>query len=418
MLTGAMTRRDFLRTASLAVVSPWLLDYRVRAAPELGRHKIESLKTMVLQGPDRNYTYVKLRTNTGVEGIGEGYGSPGAGVREQMHALEPLLVGKDPLEVEKVWYSLDRHIDGSAHSFFRGVSGIEMALWDLAGKILEVPVHTLLGGAYRDKVRVYNHGGPRNPLDKAVCADWAAKRHADPSGWNCCKYGLTHTKPEEDPARDMVNRVLTVRELRNVAKGFENAREALGDDYDIIVHCHWEYDVRTGVDLAAAVAPIKPVYLEDPLGVSYSESWKRLVTVAECPIGKGENLARREDFMPFIVNSAIDLLNPDLRNTGGLLEAKKTADFAQPFFIPFCNHNTGSVLNTMITVQWAASIKDYMLCETVCGKRDWMDDVIVRDKPMLVNNGFIDVPMTPGFGVDLNKEVVVAHLAEGDRWWD
>ncbi|MBI1356707.1 MAG: hypothetical protein GC160_20395 [Acidobacteria bacterium] len=412
-----MTRRDFLRTAGLAAAAPWLLDFRARAAVELGRHKIRGLKTMVLQGPDRNYTYVKVETDTGLFGIGEGYGSPGAGVRDQMLALEPMLVGKDPLEIEKIWNSFNYHTDGSAHSFMRGVSGIEMALWDLAGKILEAPVHTLLGGAYRTKVRVYNHFGPRDPLDKSVVRDWAQKRLADPSGWSCCKYGATHTEQKDDPGRDYANRTLSTQELRKINRGFENAREALGDGYDIIVHCHWEYDLRTAVDLAAAVAPIKPLYLEDPMPVNYSEAWKRLCEMAACPIGKGENLARREDFMPFIINAAIDLLNPDLRNTGGLLEAKKTADMAQTNFIPMCNHNTGSVLNTMATVQWAAAIRDYIACETVCGKRDWMDDVIVRDKPMLVNGGFIEVPMGPGLGVELNKEVVVPHLIEGDRWW-
>ena len=412
-----MNRRQFLQTAAAGAASSWFAAYQARAAFELGRHKIRGLKTMVLQGPDRNYTYVKVSTDTGLFGIGEGYGSPGAGIREQMLALEPLLVGKDPLEIEKIYVGLGRHTDGSAHSFLRGISGIEMALWDLAGKILEVPVHTLLGGAYRDKVRVYNHGGPRNPLDKASCRDWAQARKADPSGWNCCKYSLTHTDPKDDPARDLANKTLTTRELRLVRQGFENAREAIGEDHDIIVHCHWEYDLRTSIDLAAAVAPIHPLYLEDPLGVDYSESWKRLVQVAACPIGHGENLARREGFLPFIVNAAADVLNPDLRNTGGLLETKKIADLAAPFYMPMYNHNTGSILCTIVTVNWAAAIRDYVACETVVGKRDWMDDVIVRDKPMLVNGGFIDISKKPGYGVELNKEVVVAHLATGDRWW-
>jgi L-alanine-DL-glutamate epimerase-like enolase superfamily enzyme len=412
-----MNRRQFLQTAAAGAASTWLGDYRARAANELGRHKIRSLKTMVLQGPDRNYTYVKLSTDSGVYGIGEGYGVPGAGIKEQMMALEPLLVGKDVLEIEKNYVGLSRHTDGSAHMFMRGISGIEMAMWDAAGKILEVPVHTLLGGAYRDKVRMYNHNGPRNPLDKASCKDWAQKRFDDPSGWNCCKFGPSHTDQKDDPARDYANKVLTTMELRNIRKGFENCREALGDGYDMIVHCHWEYDLRTAIDLAAAVGDIKPLYLEDPLGVDYTESWKRLVEMAACPIGKGENLARREGFLPFIVNAAIDVLNPDLRNTGGLLETKKIADFAAPYFIPFYNHNTGSVLCTMATVQWAASIRDYIACETVVGKRDWMDDVIVRDKPMLVNGGFIEVPKKPGLGVELNKDVVTAHLGTGETWW-
>lgn len=390
--------------------------YHELAALEKGRHKIRSLDVMILQGRDRNYTHVRVNTDTGLHGIGEGYGSPGAGIKEQMLALEPLLVGSDPLEIEKIYVGLGRHTDGSAHTFMRGVSGIEMALWDLAGKILDVPATTLLGGTYRDKVRMYNHGGPRDPMDKASCREWAARRREDPHGFTCVKYSPTHTTPEEDPARDLANRVLTTEELRRIRKGYENAREALGDEQDIIVHCHWEYDLRTSIQLAEAIAPIEPLYLEDPLPVEYNEAWRRLCDASTVPIGKGENLARRQGFEPFLVNAAVDVLNPDLRNTGGLLETKKIADMAEVYYVPFCNHNTGATVCTLATVQWAAAVRDYMVCETVINRYDWMLDLVVHEGPVF-RDGFIHLPNKPGLGIELDPDVAKAHLAHGEEWW-
>jgi L-alanine-DL-glutamate epimerase-like enolase superfamily enzyme len=130
----------------------------------------------------------------------------------------------------------------------------------------------------------------------------------------------------------------------------------------------------------------------------------------------GENLARRHGFKDFIINHAADILNPDIRNTGGLLETKKIADLADLFYLPLCNHNTGSVVCTMATVSLAAAVRDYLVLETVVGKRDWMDDVIVHDRP-IVEDSHIRVPDKPGLGIELNPEVVQAHLAEGEKYW-
>src|SRR2546427_505920 len=132
-----ITRRQFARRLSLAATTSLLARYHAMAAPEKGRVKIRDIKFMVMQGP-RTYTLVKLITDSGVYGIGEGYGNPGAGVKEQMLALKPDLIGKDPLEIDAIYTGLGQRTDGSAHALLRAVSGIEMALWDLAGKILSV----------------------------------------------------------------------------------------------------------------------------------------------------------------------------------------------------------------------------------------------------------------------------------------
>jgi L-alanine-DL-glutamate epimerase-like enolase superfamily enzyme len=298
----------------------------------------------------------------------------------------------------------------------RAVSGIEMALWDLAGKTLGVNATMLLGGRFRDKVRVYDHAAPRNMLDKGSCNEWAAKVKSNPAGFTGHKFGFPHTTPKTDSHRDLANKVLTTKELHQIRQGFENCREAVGWDHDIMVHCHWEYDVRTSIQIADNVEGIKPLWLEDPMQVEYSEGWKRLCYSSKVPICTGENLTRRQGFKDFIINQGVDILHPDLRNTGGFLETKRIADMADTFGIPMATHNTGSQLCTWATVHWAGSIRDYIHCETITGKGDWMDQVLALDRPY-IKDGYIVLSDKPGLGVDLNPDVVKAHLATGETWW-
>jgi L-alanine-DL-glutamate epimerase-like enolase superfamily enzyme len=182
------------------------------------------------------------------------------------------------------------------------------------------------------------------------------------------------------------------------------------------VHCHWEYDLRTAIQIADAVESIRPVWLEDPLPVDYSESWKRLCAVSKVPICMGENLARREGFKDFILNQGCDILHPDLRNAGGFLETKRIADMAHVFGLPMANHNTGSQVCTYASAQWAASIRDYIALETITGEGGWMDQVLLLDGPY-IKDGFIQVTDKPGLGIELNPDVVRAHLASGETWW-
>ena len=402
-------------------------DYQILSETEQGRQKILDIRAMALQGP-RTYTLVKVIAEDGLYGIGEAYGSPGAGIKEQIEAIKPSLIGRDPLAIDVLYTLMGQNpnpgtgwagasrTDGSAHALMRAASGIEMALWDLAGKILGVPTTTLLGGAFRDAVRVYDHAHPHNILDRASCEEWAQQVKEDPAGITCHKFGFPHTTPETDAGRDLANRVLTVRELCQIEEGFANCREAIGWDHDIMVHCHWEYDVRTAIQIAEAVAPIKPVWLEDAMIVNFSESWKRLTASSPVPICTGENLWRRHEFADFIVHQGCDMLHPDLRNSGGFLENKRVADMAEVWGLPMATHNTGSQLNTWATCQWAGSIRDFIACETVTGKGDWMDELLILDGPY-IQDGKVRITKKPGIGVDLNPDVARAHLAEGEAWW-
>jgi L-alanine-DL-glutamate epimerase-like enolase superfamily enzyme len=420
------SRRQFLWSVGAAPFVPSGLpsSFHELAAAERKRVKIRDVQVMEMQGPSRTYTLVKIASDAGPYGIAEAYGSPGVGVKEQVLSLKPWLVGKDPLEIDKLYTQMGEgtrnlsgtRTDGSAHNLIRAVSGIEMALWDLAGKVLEVPTSTLLGGKFRDKVRVYDHAAPRNMLDKAAVADWAARVKSHPSGFTCHKFGFPNSDPATDKARDLSNRVLTTKELIAVQKGFENCREGIGWDHDLMAHCHWEYDLRTAIQIADAVESSKPVWLEDPLPVDYSDSWKRLCAASKVPICMGENLARREGFKDFILNQACDILHPDLRNSGGFLETKRIADMAHVFGLPMANHNTGSQVNTYASAQWAASIRDYIALETITGEGGWMDQVLLLDGPY-IKDGFVQATDKPGLGIELNPDIVRAHLAPGETWW-
>jgi L-alanine-DL-glutamate epimerase-like enolase superfamily enzyme len=372
------SRRQFLRgvaAAPFVAAALPLADHH--AAAQRKRPKIRDLHVMMLQGPGRTYTLIKITTDSGHYGVAEAYGSPGVGVKEQVLSLKPWLVGKDPLEIDALYTQMGEgtpslsgtRTDGSAHNLMR-----------------------------------------------ASVADWAAKAKAHPSGFTCHKFGFPHSDPATDRARDPSNRVLTTRELIAVQKGFENCRDALGWDHDLMVHCHWEYDLRTAIQIADAVESIKPVWLEDPLPVDYSDSWKRLCAASKVPICMGENLARREGFKDFILNQGCDILHPDLRNAGGFLETKRIADLAHVFGLPMANHNTGSQVCTYASAQWAASIRDYVALETITGEGGWMDQVLLLEGPY-IKDGFIQVTDRPGLGIELNPDVVRAHLAPGETWW-
>jgi L-alanine-DL-glutamate epimerase-like enolase superfamily enzyme len=410
------SRRSFL--SSLAGISATGLiasaGFERLYASEIGKVKISDIKTMMLDGP-RTYTLVKIETDAGISGIAEAYGSPGLGVREAIHGLRDSFIGKDPLQIDRL-YTVYRYTDGSAHAQQRAMSGIEMALWDLSGKILDVPTSTLLGGKFRDRVRLYDHQVPRDYLDKIACKDWADEVKEQANGISIHKFGVPRSKESNDIGYDPSNRLLSSKDLSNLIEGYENAREALGWEHDIMIGCHWEFDLRTSIDLAKGLESIKPLWLEDPLPVAYSESWKRLALMSPVPVCTGENWMRRAEALPFIENSAIDIVHPDLRNSGGFLESKRLADLADLHALPMANHNTGSIINGMATVQWASSIRDYLACETVFFDGGWMDEVIMHDKP-LCQAGHVEVPDRPGLGIELDPDVVKAHLVDGEKWW-
>ena len=434
-MQSLIDRRNFIKTCAGVTAATSLTGFRALAAPLNNKVKIRDINVMVLQGP-RTYTLVKVVTDSGVYGIGEGYGSPGVGVKEGILAMREYFIGKDPLNIESLLAGLGNRSDGSAHTLLRAISGIEMALWDLAGKILDVPAATLLGGKYRNKVRMYTGQGPRNMLDKASCREWVSQMKASKAGWTAFKLGPPRmgammaegargaggTSPGAEPSgpppsRGDSTRMISRKELIDIQQGFENVREAIGWEWDLMFHGQWNYDLVSAIKLSDALESSKLLWIEDPMPPNYSNAWVQLTQVSKVPILTGENLGRRQDWMEFIANKGLHMAQLDVRNTGGLLESKKIADLADLHFIPMCAHDTASIVCNYGVVQFACAVRDFVAAETRIGNGDWMDDVVLHDGPV-VKDGYMALPEKPGLGIELNPDVVKAHLAKDEKYWD
>ena len=335
--------------------------------------------------------------------------------------MKQYLVGKDPLEIDALYtrarrdresQSAGTRTDGSAHMLMRAVSGIEMALWDLAGKLLGVPTTTLLGGRFATRCAFTTTRRRATCSIRHPAANGRRRSSQHPSGFTAHKFGFPHTDPKPTGPRP-ANRCSRPR-ARSIRKGFENCREAIGWDHDIMVHCHWEYDLRTSIQLAEAVEPIRPLWLEDPLPPEYAESWRRLCQPPSADLHR-RDLVRRQGFKDFIINQGCDIVNPDLRNTGGFLESKRIADMADSSACPW-PPTTPAARCTPWRLPLGRTIRDFVAVETVTGQGGWMDQLLAIEGPY-VKNGFIQVTDKPGLGIELNPDVVKAHLAEGERWW-
>jgi L-alanine-DL-glutamate epimerase-like enolase superfamily enzyme len=438
-----MKRRNFLQgLAAMVPASAVLGHYTALAEPLRKKVKITDLKAMVMGKPGGN-TLVRIDTDAGISGYGEAYW--GFGVKDVMLGyLRDLVIGEDPLDIDPLYTKMIIHTGGAgaiAGVTVTAISGVEIALWDLAGRLLGVPVCKLLGGQYRTGVRVYLTSSPANFLDPASCREWAAvvKEH---------RYGITAVKtdilrvgyPEENLYETVLdsphgyNRQLTNQDLDNNAKGFANVREALGEDFGIAVHTHWELDWSDALRLARAVAPIRPMWIEDLLPPDFNESWVKLTEESPIPILTGENLYTRRGFMPFIVNQGCHIVQIDIPKAGGLLEAKKIADMADVFDMPVCSHNASGPLGAVASAHSAAAMRDFKAHELSIGGLNakpaslpWgnvvgdhvtaWESLVIHDGP-LIKDGRILIPDKPGLGVEPNLDYLRAHLPPGETWWD
>ena len=204
------------------------------------------------------------------------------------------------------------------------------------------------------------------------------------------------------------------REARNVARAYELARKELGDDIDIIVHCHNELDVPSAIQVAQAVEPIKPLFYEDPIAPGFSESWMALRRATNLPIMTGENLALAEQALPFLQHQAVDVLQPDLINSGGITGTRAIAELAALYRIPICLHNVSGLGLNMASQQWSAAVFNCPLMESR-GDSDRAPEALGNTP--VIRDGFMDVSTQPGLGFDLNPEYMKEARDEGEPWW-
>ncbi|HVA01618.1 MAG TPA: mandelate racemase/muconate lactonizing enzyme family protein [Terriglobia bacterium] len=419
-------RRNFLKTLAAAVpVSAALPAYQAMAVPLRKKVKITDVKAMVVVG-NTPWNMVKIETDSGVTGIGEAYW--GRGVKDVILGyMRDLMVGEDPLNVEPLYSKMLLHWTGAgtlAGVANTAISGVEIALWDLAGKLLGVPVYTLLGGKYRDGVRAYWTKSPKDILNPASCREFASEVKNSRMGITAVKTDADSLPRLQDPhyrepGHEPYGTQLTRKDLSQIRQGFENVREAVGEEVDIAVHCHWEYDWIDALELARAVAPIKPMWLEDPMPPAYSPAWSKLTQESPVPILTGENLYTREGFAPFILNQGVHKVQIDIPKAGGLLESKKISDMAALFYLPTCAHNASSPVGAIASAHAAASMRDFRAMEFSPGNltpQEYMN-AVVYDVPV-IQNGNWQILDKPGLGLELNEDYMRSHLLPGEKWWD
>jgi len=399
------------------------------AGSEKGRIRITAIKVMGLKRGTSGQSLetdagiftqslIKIETDAGIYGIGEA-GAVASSVRAHMLDYAPMLIGQDPLEIEKHYQNMTSKMH-AAMAHIPTISGLDIALWDIAGKVLQRPVSSLLTGRFRNEATLYCHGiGPKDWLDKAAWHDWARQHRETFPGWQTVKIGFeplmgTYLPPNRWGIAQP-STTLSQNELRIVGKGFENCREALGPDLDFIVHCHNEWDLPTSIGLTEVLAPSSPLWLEDPLPVTYSDTWKFLKQAARMRIATGEKLELPREFYPFLANGAVDVIHPDLVYAGGFTGCRKIADLAEMFYVPVILHCVGSVVHLVANAHFGASVRNFIMSETVLRPGSIIYDM--SEEGIKVVDGKLIVPTGPGLGITLRQDILRANLAEGEIYW-
>ncbi len=417
-----MNRRTFLKTLGAAATLPVTVPYlRAAAATERGKVKITDVKVMRIRVKGHTWPLVKIETDAGIYGIGECHHDvTGLGAKDVvLNAFRQILVGQDPFDIERLTAQMMfrvSYLGGNGGIGVHGVTGTEMALWDLCGKLLGMPARKIIsGGAYTNQVRAYWTSQPRNMLDPASCKEWADYIKNSVQKWTAAK----PFRISRRPGGEALNRRLSNAELKQNVQGFSNIRQAVGDDFEIIVHCHWEFDLPSALALVRAMQPIRPWWVEDPMPINYVDSWAALAAASPVPILCGENLYTRHDFLPFITNKAVHMIEIDVSMAGGLLEAKKIADLANLYYLPVATHNVMGPIATIGSANAAATMFDFAGHESFdfkSGQRAGEADLIVYDRE-IIQDGYIQLSDKPGLGVDLNKDAAMKYLVEGETWW-
>jgi L-alanine-DL-glutamate epimerase-like enolase superfamily enzyme len=407
----AIDRRSFLKLALALPASASLAPFRALAEPARNQVKITDIKALLLRNQWK--TLVKVETDAGIVGYGES-GATGEMFRSRLDRITPLLIGRDPLAIERHFYAMST-ITHHFMAHIPTVSGIDIALWDIAGKILGKPVSTLLGGPFRDRVRLYRDTQPKDMLDRASCRDWAQEMKQDPRGWSTYKLGFIPVLSNQEKLGAYME-TLTPADLRRIRKAYENVREAVGPDIDVVVHCHSEFDLPSAIGIARAVEPIEPKWLEDVLPHHYSESWVTLKRSTRVPILIGEKLELAAQFLPFLQNQAADIVHPDVCFSGGLTGVRKIADLASLYRVPLALHNIGGLPLMMASVHLAASIHDFIASENAIGQGRFTE-VMGATKFPEVRDSCLPVPQTPGLGADLDPKFLKENMAPGEPWW-
>src|SRR5437764_7158674 len=415
-----MNRRQFLQ--SMGVGGLFAGPMASRAAALANKVKITDVKLMIVRGT-WDWTLIKVETDSGLNGIGEAYW--GWGVKDLvLNKLKPIMVGEDPLNVDKLYTKMLMQSAGAgaiAGVTVTAASGIEIALWDLCGRILETPVCNLLGGRFRDRIRFYRTlQAVERVQDQAAWRAQVQEAKAEKWGWTAFKFQgdgvpLKADPDFTEPGHDPYARSLTQKDYRRIVQGMQTVRETLGPDADFAVECHWRYDTQDVIRLGRELEAVKPMWLEDPVPPDNIEAIARVTHAINIPVCTGENLYGRQGFRKLIEMQACSGVHIDVPKSGGLLESKKISDHADLYYIWTACHNPASPVGTIASCHAAAAMREFRIHE-LAKWVDWWPDLVVHEGAFW-KDGYFHIQDKPGYGVELNADVAKAHLVPGETWW-
>ncbi len=417
------SRRDFLSKAALtsAFVASPLLNFGNEYSQAIDRTpknsipsdlKITDIKCGFIRGG--HSLFVKIYTNQDIVGHGEGVDAT-PGTYHLVKMMGNRIKGQSPLNVHRLFESIRKSgfFEGAQSGMFIAVlSAVESALWDLAGKALGLPVYQLLGGKFRDSVRVYMDTALyQNKLPKPE--DFAeSAREAVKMGFNAVKFDLDQAN---DPNKyDRFNWTASPAELQRMYDQMAAARKAVGPNIDICADMHGRYDATTGERVAKMMEPLNLMWLEEPIPAENTDAYKKIADSTSTPICAGENHYLAFGFRPLLENGAVDIIMPDLQKAGGLGEGQRIANLANLYYVPFAPHMVASYLGAMASAHVCASVPNFMILEwQIYFHKDPMYKEIVKFEGEMVENGFIRVRDVPGIGVEINEEGMRKYATPG-----
>ena len=374
--------------------------------------KITEIKCGYIRGG--HSLFVKIYTNQNIWGCGEGVDAT-PGTYYLVKIFEDRIKGKSPLNVHRLFEDIRRSgfFEGAQSGMFVSVlTAVETALWDLAGKALGLPVYQLLGGKFRDKIRVY--------CDTALYQSKlpTPKDFAD-AAFNAKKMGFTAMKfdldQRDDPHKyDLYNWTASPGELQRMVDQVAAAREAVGPLIDICLDMHGRYDAPTAQAIAKRLEPMNLMWLEEPIPAENVEAYKLITESTSTPICAGENHYLAHGFRKMLEIGAVDIIMPDLQKAGGLGEGQRIANLANLYYVPFAPHMVASYLGAMASCHVCASVPNFLILEwQIYFHTDPMFKEIVSFDGPMVENGFIKLSEKPGIGVEINEEGMRKYAPEG-----
>ena len=366
--------------------------------------KITDIKTFLVGVGNRNLVFVKIETDQGIHGIGEAYSAgPDEATVATIADYKRWLVGHDPRNIEHLWsmmYNFTRFPGGLVVN--SAISGIEHALWDIAGKAAGLPVYMLTGGKVRDRVRLYQSAGGNEPAQVGDNAKALVQ-----------KYGYTAVKMSPHPR---AGQTLPYNQVtRSAGQRVRAVRDALGPDVDIGVDIHAKFfEVSRAARLAREIEPYNPMWLEEPIPAENVEAYKLITESTSTPIAAGENHYLAHGFRRLLEIGGCDIVMPDLQKAGGLGEGQRIANLANLYYTPFAPHMVATFLGAMAACHVCASVPNFLILEWQSYfHTDPMFKEIVKYDGEWVKNSFITLSEKPGIGVEINEEGMKKYAIPG-----